>query len=90
MPNRTHGESHKPDAIHQKVTPSKELAAIIGDGPMERGQVTSKVWDYIKAHDLQSDEDGREIEADAALKKVVGRDRLSMFDLTRKVNEHLH
>jgi chromatin remodeling complex protein RSC6 len=33
--------------------------------------------------------DGREIEPDEALAKVVDKKPLSMFEMTRKVNEHL-
>ena len=35
----------------------------------------SKVWDYIKAHDLQNPEDRREILADDTLRKVFGKDK---------------
>jgi len=51
-----------PDAVHQKIEVSPELAAIVGDGPMARGEVTSRIWDYIRSNKLQASDDGREIE----------------------------
>ena len=51
----------RPDALQKPLQPSKELAAVVGDGPLPRGQVVSKVWEYIKKHDLQNPKDRREI-----------------------------
>ena len=78
-----------PDAVHQQIDVSPELAAIVGDGPMARGEVTSKVWDYIHAHGLQAKDDGREIEPDEKLGTIVGTKRLTMFEMTAKVNAHI-
>jgi DNA topoisomerase-3 len=35
------------------LTPSPELAAVIGDGLVARTEVIKKIWDYIKAQGLQ-------------------------------------
>jgi chromatin remodeling complex protein RSC6 len=78
-----------PDAVHQQVDVSPELAKITGKGPMARGEVTSRVWDHIHKNKLQAEDDGREIEPDEALAAVVGKARLSMFQMTAKVNEHI-
>jgi len=78
-----------PDAVHQQIEVSPELAEIVGKGPMARGEVTSKIWDYIHKNDLQAKDDGREIEPDDKLAVVVGKKRLSMFQMTAKVNEHI-
>ena len=78
-----------PDAVHQEVDVSPELAEIVGRGPMARGEVTSKIWDYIRKNKLQADDDGREIEPDERLATIVGRKRLSMFDMTAMVNRHI-
>jgi chromatin remodeling complex protein RSC6 len=75
--------------VHQEIDVSPELAEIVGKGPMARGEVTSKIWDYIRKHDLQAKDDGREIEPDEMLAKVVGNKRLSMFEMTAKVNDHI-
>ena len=78
-----------PDAVHQEVDVSEELAAITGEGPMARGEITSRIWDYIRKHDLQSKDDGRNIEPDETLAKVVGTSRLTMFEMTARVNAHI-
>jgi chromatin remodeling complex protein RSC6 len=78
-----------PDAVHQEVNVSPELAKITGEGPMARGEVTSKIWDYIHKNNLQSEDDGREINPDEALAAVVGKARVTMFQMTAKVNEHI-
>lgn len=82
-------DDSNPDAVHQEVDVSPELARITGEGPMARGEVTSKIWDYIRKHDLQSKDDGREIEPDEALGAVVGSKRLTMFEMTAAVNKHI-
>jgi chromatin remodeling complex protein RSC6 len=78
-----------PDAVHQQVDVSPELAKITGEGPMARGEVTSRIWDHIKKNDLQSEADGRDIEPDEMLAAVVGKGKLTMFEMTAKVNAHI-
>ena len=73
-----------------EVTPSADLAAVIGSKPMPRGEVTKKVWDYIKAKGLQDQTNKRMINADDNLKKIFnGKKQVSMFDMTALVNKHL-
>lgn len=78
-----------PDAVHQQVDVSEELAAITGKGPMARGEITSKLWDYIRKHKLQAEDDGRNIEPDETLGRVVGTKTLTMFQMTAAVNKHI-
>jgi len=79
----------KPNALSVKVTPSKELAAIVGDKPLARSEVVSKTWDYIKKNKLQNPDDGREILADAELEKVFGKKKATMFEMNKFLNAHL-
>ena len=79
----------KPNALQMPVAVSDDLAAIVGKGPMARSEVTSKLWDYIKAHKLQSEADKRQIDPDAKLGKVIGKDPISMFKMTAAVSKHL-
>ena len=75
-------KSAKPqNALQKPQQPSAELAAIIGSDPVSRGEVTSKVWDYIKSHNLQNPENRREILADDKLRKVFGKDKVTMFEM---------
>jgi chromatin remodeling complex protein RSC6 len=72
------------------VTPSADLATVIGAEPMPRSEVTKKVWDYIKAHGLQDQQNKRMINADDKLRKIFGgKDQVSMFEMTALVNKHL-
>lgn len=77
------------NALQKPVEVSSELENVIGKGPMTRAQVTSKVWEYIKKHDLQVAEDKRMIEADEKLGAVIGKERISMFKMTAAVSKHL-
>ena len=65
-------KSAKPqNALQKPLQPSAELAAIVGSNPVSRSEVTSKVWDYIKSHNLQNPENRREILADLQRRKLV-------------------
>ena len=71
------------------LQPSAPLAAVIGAGPFGRGEVMKKLWDYIKAHNLQDPQDKRTIVADEQLRPVLGADRVGMFKLAGIVSGHL-
>lgn len=77
------------NALQRPVTLTGDLEAVIGKGPMTRAQVTSKVWEYIKANSLQDTKDKRQINPDAKLGAVIGKDQISMFKMTAAVSKHL-
>jgi chromatin remodeling complex protein RSC6 len=69
---------------------SDDLAEVIGKGPMPRSEVVKKLWVYIKKEGLQDEKNKRNINADAALKKVFGgKEQVSMFEMTKLVSKHL-
>jgi len=73
-----------------EVTPSSDLAAIVGDKPIPRSEVTKRVWDYIKANGLQDQTNKRMINADDKLLKIFnGKKQVSMFEMTALVSKHL-
>jgi upstream activation factor subunit UAF30 len=74
----------KSSALQKPLQPSKELAAVVGPGSLPRTEVVSKVWDYIRSHNLQNPENRREILADDKLRKVFGKDKVTMFELTKQ------
>jgi chromatin remodeling complex protein RSC6 len=77
-------------AFMKEVNISPELAEVIGPEPKPRTQVTKKLWDYIKANKLQNPEKKSEILADDKLKKVFGgKEKVTMFEMTKLVNKHL-
>ena len=55
------------NALQKPLQPSKELAAVVGSAPLARGQVVSKMWEYIRSHNLQNPENCREILAGGGL-----------------------
>ena len=75
--------------LMKEVQPSKELAAVIGSDPMPRTQVTKKLWEYIKKHNLQDASNRRNINADDNLRPIFGKDQVSMFEMTKLVSKHL-
>lgn len=77
-------------AFMQALTPSKELAAAIGAAPLPRTEVTKKIWEYIKKHNLQDPANKRNINADATLEKVFGKKQVTMFEMTKLLQSHLH
>lgn len=82
--------SGKPNALQTPLTPSPDLAAVVGEGQLARGAVVSKVWEYIKANNLQDQKDKRQINADSKLKKVFGgADSVSMFEMNKHLAKHL-
>ena len=69
---------------------SPELEAVVGAGPLPRGQVVKKLWEYIKKNDLQNPQNKRNIIADAKLKPVFGgKGEVNMFEMTKLVSGHL-
>jgi upstream activation factor subunit UAF30 len=76
-------------AFAKPLTPSKELAAVVGTTPLPRTEVVSKVWEYIKKHKLQNEKNKREIVADEKLKAVFGRDKVTMFEMNKYLAQHL-
>ena len=69
--------------------PSAALAAVIGSEPVARPEAVKKLWDYIKAHNLQDPKDKRTIRADDKLRAVFGKDSAGMFELTGLLGAHL-
>jgi chromatin remodeling complex protein RSC6 len=77
-------------AFMKPMTPSPELAAVIGAKPLPRSGVAKALWAYIHKHGLQDAKNRRNINADEALKKVFkGKGTVSMFEMTALVNKHL-
>ncbi|UYY60369.1 SWIB/MDM2 domain-containing protein [Sphingomonas sp. S2-65] len=71
------------------VTPSPELAEIVGKDDLPRSEVVSKMWEYIKKHDLQDEKDRRQINADDNLAKIFGKKSASMFEMNKFLSAHL-
>jgi chromatin remodeling complex protein RSC6 len=83
-------KARKPNAAFMKaLTPSATLAEIVGNKPLPRTQVVSKIWEYIKKHNLQNPKNKRNILADDKLAKLFGKKEVTMFELAGIVGKHL-
>lgn len=77
-------------AFMKPMNISADLAVVVGKGPMPRSEVVKKLWVYIKKANLQDPKNKRNINADAALKKVFGgKAVVNMFEMTKLVSKHL-
>lgn len=77
-------------ALLKPLNLSAELEAVVGKGPMSRGQVVKKLWEYIKGNNLQNPQNKRNILADAKLKALFGgKGEVTMFEMTKLVSGHM-
>jgi len=77
-------------ALLKPMNLSADLQAVVGSGPMPRGQVVKKMWEYIKKHDLQNPANKRNIFADEKLKPLFGgKKEVTMFEMTKLVSGHM-
>ena len=77
-------------ALLKPLNLSAELEAVVGKGPMSRGQVVKQIWVYIKKHDLQNPKNKRNILADDKLKTLFGgKGEVTMFEMTKLVSGHM-
>jgi len=84
-------KTRKPNAAFMKpMKISPQLAAVVGDQPLPRTEVTKKLWEYIKKNGLQDAANKRNINADDKLKAIFGgKTQVSMFEMTKLVSAHL-
>ena len=79
-----------PNAAFMKpLTPSPQLAAVVGNTPMPRTEVVSKLWAYIKKNKLQDQANKRMVNADAKLKDIFGKSQVSMFEMAGLIGKHV-
>ena len=79
-----------PNAAFMKaLTPSPQLAAVVGSAPLPRTEVVSKLWAYIKKNKLQDAVNKRMVNADAKLKEIFGKGQVSMFEMAGLIGKHV-
>jgi len=86
-------KSAKPKVKKASIRPplklSEDLSEIVGASELSRGDVTKKLWEYIKANNLQDTKNKRLIVPDAKLAKLFGsKEPLDMFKLAGVLNKH--
>ena len=79
-----------PNAAFMKaLTLSPALAAVVGDKPLPRTEIVSKLWIYIKSKGLQDSTNKRMINADEKLRAVFGKAQVSMFEMAGLIGKHV-
>jgi chromatin remodeling complex protein RSC6 len=77
-------------ALMKPMHLTEELEAVVGKGPMSRGEVVKKMWEYIKKHDLQNPANKRNIIADDKMKPIFGgKHEVTMFEMTKLASAHM-
>jgi upstream activation factor subunit UAF30 len=77
-------------AFMKPMQPDAALAAVVGNSPMPRTEITKKLWQYIKRNGCQDQKERRMINADDKLRPVFGgKNKVSMFEMTKLVNKHM-
>jgi chromatin remodeling complex protein RSC6 len=67
----------------QPLVLASDLSEFMGQKNAARTDVTKKIWDYIKANNLQNPLNRREILCDATLEKVLKKKKVTMFKMTK-------
>jgi chromatin remodeling complex protein RSC6 len=87
---KTKGKRQPSAAFMKPVQPDEKLSEIIGSEPVPRTEVTRKLWDYIRSHNLQDPSKKTRINADDKLREVLdGRDQVTMFEMTSLIFKHV-
>jgi len=77
-------------AFMKPMQPDAALGAVVGNSPMPRTEITKKLWQYIKRNGCQDQKERRMINADDKLRAVFGgKNKVSMFEMTKLVNKHM-
>lgn len=69
---------------------SPPLAELLGETQLSRPQTVKKIWDYVKARDLQDPNDKRQIRCDDPMRAVFKSDRVHMFTMNKILNQNLY
>lgn len=79
-----------PDLSLQKpMNLSPALSAMLGETQLSRPQTVKKIWEYVKARDLQNPKDKRQIFCDDAMRKVFKGESVHMFTMNKLLVQHL-
>ena len=77
-------------AFVNPMIPSESLAKVTGGHNMLRGEAVRRVWNYIGEKDLRCKVDRQMVNSDETLKPIFGgKARISMFEITGLVSDHL-
>ncbi|KAL2072783.1 hypothetical protein VTL71DRAFT_12126 [Oculimacula yallundae] len=83
-------EKPKKGGFHKQYHLSAPLADLVGEPTLSRPQVVKKIWEYIKARDLQDPTDKRQILCDDKLQLVFKVDKVHMFTMNKILSKQLY
>jgi len=79
-----------PNAAFMKpLQPDPALAAVVGNQPLPRTEIVSKLWAYIKKNKLQDSVNKRMVNADEKLRALFGKAQVSMFEMAGLIGKHV-
>ncbi|CAM9409168.1 unnamed protein product [Chrysoparadoxa australica] len=67
---------------------SDDLAKVVGVQQLQRPEVVKQLWVYIKAKGLQNPSNKQEILCDDAMKAVMGKSMVTMFEMNKLITPH--
>jgi upstream activation factor subunit UAF30 len=75
--------------LMKSVTPSADLAKVVGSESVPRTEITKRLWEYIKSNNLQNPANKRNILADSNLEVIFGKKEATMFEMAKLISAHL-
>lgn len=89
-PTKAKAVKQKKPSNQPKAKLSSELSKLLGETELSRPEITKKLWDYIKANNLQDGANKRLIVPDAALAKIFGsKEPVDMMKLASIISKHI-
>ncbi|KAM0203103.1 hypothetical protein ACHAPI_001277 [Fusarium lateritium] len=70
--------------------PPSEIEFVLIQFQLSRPQVVKKLWEHIKANDLQDPKDKRQIICDDKMQAVFKQGRVDMFRMNKDIGSHLY
>lgn len=83
-------EKVKKGGFHKLYHLSAPLADLVGEPTLSRPQTVKKIWEYIKARDLQDPNDKRQIRCDEKMQLVFKQDKVHMFTMNKILGKQLY
>ncbi|XP_074592217.1 upstream activation factor subunit UAF30-like [Curcuma longa] len=76
-------------AFHRPLPLSPAMSEFLGVPEIARVDAVKKIWEHIKANQLQNPSNKKEICCDEKLKTILdGKDKVGMFDIVKLIAPH--
>lgn len=85
----TSAKAKKPRGLMLPRRTSPDLQEVLGVPEVSRGEALKLIWGYIKANDLQDPSNKKIVVCDEKLKKLFGKDRVGMLEISGLITPHL-